>query len=63
MKKRVVVVSFIKMEQYQKQHFVDISKHIETLPHLPVVTREDIKMAIKLQPNSSFEIWTKWNQT
>ena len=26
------------MEQYQKQHFVDISKHIETLLHLPVVT-------------------------
>ena len=28
------------MEKYQKKHFVDISKHIETLLHLPVVTRE-----------------------
>ena len=29
------------MEQYQeKKHFVDIRKHIETLLHLSVVTRE-----------------------
>ena len=38
------------MEQYQKQHFVDISKHIETLLHLPVVTREAaglVKLATK----------------
>ena len=37
------------MEQYQK-HFVDISKHIEALLHLPVVTRETaglIKLATK----------------
>ena len=27
------------MEQYQK-HFIDISKHVETLLHLPVATRE-----------------------
>ena len=38
------------MEQYQQQHFVDISKHIGTLLHLPVVTREAtwlIKLATK----------------
>ena len=38
------------MKQYQKQHFVDISKHIETLLHLPVITREAaglIKQATK----------------
>ena len=37
------------VEQYQKD-FVDISKHIETLLHLPVVTREAaglIKLATK----------------
>ena len=28
------------MEQYQKQDIVDISKHIKTLLHLPMVTRE-----------------------
>ena len=40
-----------RMEQYQKkQHFVDISKHFETLLHLPVVAREAtglIKLATK----------------
>ena len=39
------------MEQYQEKHFVDISKHIETLLHLSVVTREAaglIKLATKM---------------
>ena len=38
------------MEQYQGKHLVDISKHIETLLHLSVVTREAaglIKLATK----------------
>ena len=38
------------MGEYKKQHFVDISKHIEPLLHLPVVTREAtglIKLATK----------------
>ena len=38
------------MKQYQKQ-FVDISKRIETLLHLPVVTREAIGL-IKLATNT-----------
>ena len=38
------------MERYQK-HFVDISKHIETLLHLPVVTRETAGL-IKLATNT-----------
>ena len=50
----VVVVSFIsnRIQQWnntRKKHFVDISKHIETLLHLSVVTREVtelIKLAI-----------------
>ena len=44
------------MEQYQekKKHFVDISKHIETLLHLSVVTREATGL-IKLATNPS--IW------
>ena len=39
------------MEQYQEKHFVDISKHIETLLHLTVVTQEAtglIKLATKI---------------
>ena len=51
----VVVVSFIsnRIQQWnitRKKHFVDISKHIETLLHLSMVTREAtglIKLATK----------------
>ena len=52
----VVVVSFISTEYSngtipgKRKHFVDIRKHIETLLHLPVVTREAtglIKLATK----------------
>ena len=39
------------MEQYQeKEHFVDIRKHIETLLHLSVVAREATGL-IKLATN------------
>ena len=40
--------------QAKKKHFVDISKHIETLLHLPVDTREAaglIKLATKTHNN------------
>ena len=38
------------MEHNQKKHFVDISKQIETLLHLSVVTREAVGL-IKLATN------------
>ena len=38
------------MEQYQEKHFVDIRKHIETLLHLSMVTREATGL-IKLATN------------
>ena len=44
----------ITMEQYREKNFVDINKHIETLLHLSVVTREAtglIKLATKTLNN------------
>ena len=50
----LVVVSFISNRIHQwnntRKNFVDISKHIETLRHLPVVTREAAGL-IKLATN------------
>ena len=47
------------MEQYQKQHFVDITKHIGTLLHLRVVTREAAGL-IELAAEKILHIWPSW---
>ena len=48
----------------QKQHFVDISKQIETLLHLPVVTREPtglIKLAT--ETHNKINVRKSWVET